>query len=466
MSGFIWNMGSDLIMEPKNEFEAAWLDERAEYFSGVSADIMKLRFQGVFNGKNIAIVGSWNNAGEINKIMISLGLKLTHIADNNPKKQNISRLGIVSQSVESLKDVENLIILVLNNYFWKELQFQLSSLGFVEERDFYIIYGGDKFKKKSLRSESIKLTDETWDKYKKCVELGYQSYAEIKEKYRGLPIWLMHQPSLGDLYIFSLFLPHAMGVNSIEECECVLVVTKNSVKKLADVIGFKYIELITFEEAYRNWLALMRLAGDKFNIHNAVYHGLNNIFQTLVHYSEVSFRDSFTKYVFQFEKEVMPIYPQFPKRTEHVLEQFREYGLIPGKTVLISPYAGHFIASIASEEWTYLINNLKDRGYTVCTNCGSAEEQPLPGTQAPFIELSDCVEFVETAGYFIGVRSGFCDLVCMADCKKIVIYETGAPAASIAYFGFESMELGENMTEIINDCIHTDEMIDRILEML
>ena len=361
----VWNMGGDLIMDSKSKFEAAWLDERAEYFAGVHSDIMELRFQGVFNGKNIAIVGSWNNAGEINQILLNLGLKLTHIADNNPKKQNISRLGIISQSVESLKDVENLVILVLNNFFWKELQFQLKGLGFIEGRDFYIIYGGDKFKKLSVQSESIKITDEDWDRYKERVKLGYQSYVEINQRYKELPIWLMHQPSLGDLYIFSLFLPYAMGVYSIEECECVLVVTKNSVKKLANVIGFKYIELITFEDANRNWLALMRLAGDKFNIHNAVYHGLNNIFQTLVHYSDVSFRDSFTKYVFQFQKEVMPIYPQFPKRKEYILKQFKEYGLMPGKTVLISPYAGHFIATITDREWRYLINSLKNKGYTV-----------------------------------------------------------------------------------------------------
>ncbi len=44
-----------------------------------------------------------------------------------------------------------------------------------------------------------------------------------------------------------------------------------------------------------------------------------------------------------------------------------------------------------------------------------------------FIELRDCVEFAETAGHYIGVRNGLCDVLCMADCRKIVIYETGAP---------------------------------------
>lgn len=467
----VWDLGGGLTVDNakqgmiNNLYDAAWLDERGEYFKGLRLEIMELKFQGVFQQKNIAIAGCWNNAGEIYKIMRELGLELTHIADNNPNKQNVSRLGIISQSVESLKETENIVILVLNNIFWKELQFQLTNLGFEREKDFYILFGGCKFKKLALQCEQIKIAEDEWKKYCARVEKGYRSYCDIQKKYDGLPVWLMHQPSLGDLYIFSLFLPYAMGVDSVSKCECVLIVTKNSVKKLAEVIGFRHIELVTFEEANKNWLMLMRLAGDKLNVKNAVYHGLSDVFQTLVHYSTVSFRDSFTKYVFQFKNEVSPIYPQFPKRKDYVLRQFEKYGLLPGKTVLISPYAGHFTAEISDENWRRMIAGLKSKGYTVCTNCGSADEKALPGTAAPFIELCDSVEFAETAGYFIGVRSGFCDLICMAECRKIVIYETGAPAASISYFGFESMGIGKNITEIVNDCIHKDEMIDCILAM-
>jgi ADP-heptose:LPS heptosyltransferase len=255
-----------------------------------------------------------------------------------------------------------------------------------------------------------------------------------------------------------------MGVETIEKCKCVLIVTKNSVKRLAVALGYKNIDLISFEEASRNWLQLMRIMGEHLDVQNAVYHGLNHLFQTLVHYSQVNFRDSFTKYVFQFKEEVKPIYPIFPGRKNHVLNQFKEHGLKPGKTVVISPYAGHFIAQIKEAHWNKLIYALKKKGYTICTNTGGAEERPLQGTCAPFIELQDCVEFVETAGYFIGVRSGFCDLVCMADCLKIVIYETGAPAASIDFFGFENMNIGSgDIIEVINDCINTNKMIDTLL---
>jgi len=453
------------LNEKNVNFDAAWLSEREEYFQGLYNDIMKLRDQGKFAGRKIAVVGCWNNFMEVKKIIEQLSLKVSFIADNNPKKQGISRCGIVSQSVESLVDEENIAILVINNMYWKDLRQQLISLQFVENKDFFVLYGGAKFEAdaKGTNDTSI-IFPRTWDELRLQAWDGFQSYKKINDKYKGLPIWLMHQPSLGDLYIFSLFLPIAMGKKTVSECDCVLIVTKNSTKKLAEAIGYRNIELITFEEANKNWLVLLKLMGDQLNIRNAVYHGLNTIFQSLVWNTAVTFRDSFTKYVFHFEQEVEPIFFDFPKRRDVVFRQFTELGLQPGKTVLISPYAGHFEASISENQWKYLVNKLIEKGYSVCTNCGSANELPLPNTIAASIELQDCVEFVEMAGYFIGIRSGFCDLICKADCKKIVIYETGATAASIDYFGFANMRIADDIIELINDCIHTDQLMDEILQ--
>lgn len=447
-----------------NNYDAAWLDERAEYFEGVYLDIKKLKERSVFSGKKIAIVGSWNNAAEINAIIEKLDMSISIIADNNPNKQGVSRLGITSQSVESLANEKNIAVLVLNNAYWRDIQKQLLNLGFAENIDFYIVFGGERFMPESGEGkESAIIPAELWNKLCIYAERGFISYSELSLKYPGLPVWLMHQPSLGDLYIFSMFLPVAMGVKNISDCNCVLIVTKNSVRKLAEAIGYRNIVLISFEEAHKHWLMLLKLMGDKLNIHNAVYHGLNGFFQTLVWNTQVTFRDSFTKYVFHFVNEVEPIYPQFPKRSDIVKAEFKRLNLKVGKTVVISPYAGHFEATITPEQWKRLTDALADKGYTLCTNCGGAGELPLPDTVPVFIELQDCVEFTETAGYFIGIRSGFCDLLCTAGCRKIVIYETGAPAASIDFFGFESMGIGDgNIIEVINDCIHTDELIDEI----
>ena len=452
------------MTDKKNKgFDEAWPDERLAFFDGVDNELRKLREErSDLKEKRLALVGAWNNAKEINDIIVSQGLKLSIIADNNPNKQGVSRLGIISQSVESLTSEDNIVILVVSIWYWKEIRAQLLRMGFKENEDFYVLMGEREVEKRDDEGRHV-LSDETWEQYKERAQKGYASYLRIAEKYPGKPIWLMHQPSLGDLFIFSMFLPYEMGVSSIAECDCVLIVTKNSVRKLAQLIGYRYIEMITFEEAYSDWLMLKRLMDDELPIFNAVYHGENKLFQTLVHFTQVSFCDSFTKYVFRFPEEVKPIYPRLPGRKDHVTEQFAEYGLIPGKTVVISPYAGHFEAHITMEQWERLAEALKIKGYTVCSNCGGPAEKPIPGTAAPFIELQDCQHFVETAGYFLGVRSGFCDLVCMADCHKAVIYESGAPAGSIDYFGFDSMGLGEDILEYVNDCIHTDDMIEEIL---
>ena len=450
-------------MSEEKKYDAAWLSEREEYFCGLKVEIEYLLKKGVFDDKRIAIVGSWNNAGEVNRIIGELGLKLSIIADNNKNKQGVSRLGIISQSVDSLTNEEDIVILIINNIAWRELSIQLTDLGFSDGKSFFVLYGGEKYRNLEQRRYDLVLPEAEWENCKERMHLGYEAYVEIRKKYNNKSIWLMHQPSLGDLYIFSLFLPTALNKKSISECDCVLVVTKNSVRKLAEILGFRNIELITFDEANKNWLIMMRMFGDKIDVHNAVYHGENLIFQTLVHFSEVSFKDSFTKYVFKEIKDEKPIYPSFPKRKNIVKKIFEENNLIPGKTVLISPYAGHFIASISKKQWNRLVEGLIEKGYCVCTNSGGRDEPALEGTSAPFIDLIDCVEFVEQAGYFIGIRSGFCDLICMADCKKTVIYETGAPAGSINYFGFEKMGLGKNIKEVVNDCINTDELIDELI---
>ncbi len=449
-------------------YEAAWIRERDEYLEELHNDLKRLSESGVLEGKRIAIAGCWTNAGEVKKILGGLGLSISIIADNNPKKQGVSRVGIIAQSVTSLADERNIVILLLNtlnNYYWYALRNQLNELGFVRDVDYFIVFGGEKNRQKA-DPDSLAVSDALWDKWSGYAEKGYASYMEVTRQHPGLPIWFLGYPSLGDVYIFSLYLPFAMGVRSVAECEGVLIVSKNSVKKLAEALGFRRVLLIPLEEAILHWVYAMRLMGDKLTkLQNGVYHALNSHFQYLAGNTDVNFRDSFTRYIFNFQEEVRPAYPQLPGRRDVVLAMFEKLNLKPGKTVLISPYAGHFEAAVAPDQWGRLVKALLDNGYCVCTNCGGPNEPPLPGTVPVFVELRDCVEFAETAGYFVGVRSGFCDLLCMARCLKVVIYETGAHSASKEFFGFDSMGLGDgNIIELLNDCIHTDELLDSIAE--
>lgn len=448
-----------------DKYNKAWLPGRKEYFDALEYEIESLKNKGVFDNKKICLVGVWNNAGEMNEIFIKQGLKITNIADNNKNKQGVSRLGIISQSVNSLIYENDIVIIVANNAFWQNIRQQLLKLDFKENKDFFILFGGEHCKNLAMENVNLKMMPGGWENCKNRIIQAYEEYVELQKKYNDIPIWVMHQPSLGDLYIFSLYLPYIMRVDNISECNCVLIVTKKSVEKLAHILGFKNVELITFEHADQYWKILMRAMGDKINVYNAVFHGTNSSFENITHYADVTFADSFTKFVFQFRDNKEPIYPIFSTRKKIVDDIFLKYKLKKGKTILISPYAGHFVSNITTKNWETLINMLLEKGYSICTNCGSSEEKELPGTIPVFLEIQDCVEFVEQAGGFIGIRSGFCDLLCMADCIKAIIYETGAPAANIKYFGFERMKIGNNINEYVDDCIHTDIMLKNIADL-
>lgn len=452
-----------MVLSKSENFDSAWSAERDVYFGALKNEIEDLKNKGIFDGKRIALLGAWYNAGTIKKIINELELELSIIADNNSNKHGVSRTGIICQSVESLLDESDIVILVVNNVYWKQISLQLESYGYVENDDFYILYG-EKNRRLLEEEKEVMILDKEWEKYKTRAIKGYNAYMQIYEKYDKRTIWLMHQPSLGDLYIFSLFLPNAMGVKNIKDCNCVLIVVKNSVKKLAEILGFQYVEMISIEEATENWLVMMRIMGNQVDVHNAVFHGENGIFSILFAYSRVNFKDSYTNYVFGKVIDDTPCYPNFPKRKEIVRNIFYENDLIPGKTVLISPYASHFTANISQKQWNFLVSELGKKGYTIGTNCGGVEELPLEGTKGLYLDLADCVEFVEQAGYFIGIRSGFCDLLCMAQCQKIVIYEEGDPQVSIDVFGFDNMKLGRNIIEMEYDCNNTDQLINNILE--
>ena len=61
------------------------------------------------------------------------------------------------------------------------------------------------------------------------------------------------------------------------------------------------------------------------------------------------------------------------------------------------------------------------------------------------------IDVMEYAGLFIGVRSGLCDIIAQADCKKIILYDvTFFEGISTwrEYFSLEAFGCKGDLTEI------------------
>lgn len=110
---------------------------------------------------------------------------------------------------------------------------------------------------------------------------------------------------------------------------------------------------------------------------------------------------------------------------EDIIERYFSSGLVPGKTVVLSPtaIAGADLELPLDEQfWEKLARSFAERGFSVATNVGSDEEQPIPGTQKLFCSFSELPFVLDIAGFLVSVRSGICDLCTLSSAKQVILY--------------------------------------------
>jgi hypothetical protein len=135
------------------------------------------------------------------------------------------------------------------------------------------------------------------------------------------------------------------------------------------------------------------------------------------------FMDTYRWCSFSMEEPIVYTKPQFTKKTENFLFRCDSAGIIAGKTVFISPEANS-VTRLPIWFWNGIIKELQALGYTVFVNSNEDNFYRAPNLFPPY---SDSVPMLEQAGYFIGVRSGFCDIISSAKCKKIILYPQVQP---------------------------------------
>ena len=102
--------------------------------------------------------------------------------------------------------------------------------------------------------------------------------------------------------------------------------------------------------------------------------------------------------------------------------------------------------------WEALADGLKNKGFSVCTNSSGENEPAIFGTTAIFVPLNIVPQFISKSGYFIGVRSGLCDVISAATAKKIILYDAEERffnSSSFEYFSLKRMGLSNDVVEII-----------------
>lgn len=296
---------------------------------------------------------------------------------------------------------------------------------------------------------------------------GENLYNHIKKQY-GENIYTVICPysGTGDVYLASGFLKEFLNKNSISDY--VLVVIGKSNYNIGKLFGIS--QIINYSEEKIKCLVkyLMFYGLDEKSVLLAhpsspyMHYGIND---WLRNYDGINFMEMYARGVFSIPSKCFR-FPKFENNYEEIRKIIKDYDLPKGKTILISPYS-NTLFQFPVWFWRELSEKLKKVGYTVCTNCGSDNEKEIEGTKRIFLPYKNLQFFLEYAGTFIGIRSGFCDIISSINCKKIVLFQPflfwGA-GDNIDYFSLNGMGLCKDAIELQLNGIEFLDLIDTIVK--
>lgn len=198
-----------------------------------------------------------------------------------------------------------------------------------------------------------------------------------------------------------------------------------------------------------------------------------NILISLAGFNGIGFMDLYKAAVFSTDQIELPA-PGWQIDIEWGKRIFQKNHLILGNTILIAPDATSVAYEPDKDFWKNLALNLQRGGYCVCTNLANAEEKGIENTVGVWIPYTRIATFLEMGGFFIGYRSGLCDLVASLKCKKIVIYprccwpDRGGLGlnTTLNIFSLNKMGICDDAVELEYNAKNVDETIGNIMGAL
>lgn len=287
---------------------------------------------------------------------------------------------------------------------------------------------------------------------------GYLMCKKIRRKYGKDAHIIITRGKIGDIYLYFRFLKTYLEKNGIEnyvmvgDCKNI-----TSIQKLYPNIKGPCIPTSEYmggclQNAYCLW------GSEKLNCTLSLMWDVDLPFNRCATRltDRFNFIDSYYWFLFDLDREkTEPTQAHFEQLSPERIQQLETAGFQKGKTVVISPFA-YCVRCLPHLFWELLGKDLQNRGYTVLFMVDPVHEKNEFGFPRVFFKYAESVPVLEYAGHFIGLRSGFCDIISSAVCQKVILYPTkpklfdgGAYRADVMFSGLKEMELSEDAAEIV-----------------
>jgi hypothetical protein len=404
----------------------------------VEKKIRNLAEQGKLSNREIVFFGASPASKEVRNFLRKYDAAIDMIVDNDNRKIGKESMGFTVKDPEKelLPPNKDLIILVYSQGYYREILVQLIGYGYKVDENIFVL----NFKLNDSLPSLIYY-------FIKAVK-GKRLYYKLMSSYpKESVLFCAPYTGTGDIYLAGLFFKEYIKRNNIDNY--VFVVVSGACKKVASLFNIKNIEIVEqpgVDDIIRS-RALMKYEWPMVILNDG---WMEDPVQWIRGYKGLNFERMFRKFVFNLEDHV-PFELPVPKNdVEIVRDIFEKHGLIKGRTVVLSPYSNTLFEAPDSF-WEAIADYCISKGYAVCTNCAGEYEYPVKGTKEVFFSLENAITFMDHAGYFIGARSGLCDIISTSSCKKVILYEKHGlfyRSSTLEYFSLAEMGLCNDALEL------------------
>lgn len=416
----------------------------------VEKKLYKMFHKGILQGRNIYVFGVSDNTRKIIQVLRTYKLEPVNILDNDKMKQNsyCSRIKVISiDEVEDIQNKKNLYIAY--SLYWREMSKQLRDKH-VKAENILMLYKGETL---------FMNLQHAW--------YGKRVYDRLINRYGNVPIFVCPYTGTGDIYLIGTFWQQYIEKNHIQDY--VFMVISKACEKTAKLFEIKNIEVFENKIESTYLIKYYMLCPEKVDLkilNDSWAKVHTNPLEWFRGYKGLEFMELFRRFVFELPDTAKPEHPVFKDEDRKLEELFEKYHLQPGNTVVLSPYS-NTLADLPNEFWNNLAKELKQAGYTVCTNSSGETEPAVEGTVSVFCPLNIAPQWINKAGYFVGVRSGFCDIISGTTAKKVILYGSGDRffnASAFEYFNLKDMGLCEDAVEIQFDN-GDEELYEKVMQV-
>lgn len=413
----------------------------------------RLIVSGVLEGKYVVLFGANGYAEHLMSMLDKKGWKVSCIIDNQKEKIGCELNGIPIRHPNDIVPYRKNALILIASAYYEEMAEQLQKLGFDRNEQVVRLVSVER-DTTMLTMNALKEVNKSLMEISRLIELERQLCPKGE-------IWfLMPVFGLGDYYYLFGYLKSYCSIHEIKNCKIMVLSCAGAV--IGKMYGYENTKVIDAHQMKKLIRYADVMGEEESGI--AVLHWACRKCEPIaqIHKNselyEVPFNKTYEMISFGEEMEFTPL--SLANDKDKAKGYFSVENMKKGRTVVLAPDS-NTIVSIPRSFWRGLAIRFKKENFCVCTNLAKGDESPIEGTEGVYVPLEDFVDFCDASGYFVGSRSGICDLICMSKCKKAIVYNKSFRLNNVEkVFSFKRMNIGRN----INEFHYEDEIPEILIE--